>query len=157
MVTTPIAPVIAPMAAMKKMTVLTAAPLSRCSPPGRTRNEDAPASSLALSPERRALDRLGQQHLLGEDEVRAGVVRQLVVVPHRDGVEGAGDLAVAAEDAAAHVDLVDGGVALARRDPVLGRVLGRHHADAVGRAGRRAQRAANALLEAGVFEAVQAV
>ena len=66
---------------------------------------------------------------------------------HRDRVERAGGLAVAAEDALGEVDLVDGRVALAGRDAVLGRVLGRHHADAVGRAGGRAQRAADALLE----------
>src|ERR687889_633405 len=73
--------------------------------------------------QRRALERLGEQHLLGEDEVRAVVVGHLVVVTHRDRVERAGDLAVAAEDAAREVDLVDGRVALARADPVLRRVL----------------------------------
>src|SRR5438045_6005598 len=93
------------------------------------------ACSLIFSPKRCAFDRLRQQHLLGEDQVRTGVVRELVVVAHRDRVERAGDLAVAAEDAARHVDLVDGGVALAGADPVLGRVLGGHHADAVRGAG----------------------
>src|SRR3712207_3468604 len=76
---------------------------------------------------------------------------------HRDGVERARDLAVAAEDAARHVDLVDRGVALARRHAVLRRVLGCYDADAVRRAGRRAQRAADALLEPGVLEAVELV
>ena len=112
---------------------------------------------LALAPQRRALERLGEQHLLGEDEVRAVVVRHLVVVAHRDRVERARDLAVAAEDAAAQVDLVDRGVALAGGDAVLGRVLGGDDADAVGRAGGGAQRAADALLQPGVLEAVQAV
>src|SRR3954447_16062078 len=105
----------------------------------------------------RSFYRFREQHLLREDQVRARVVRQLVVVAHRDGVERARDLAIAAEDAAGHVDLVDLGVALARRDAVLRRVLGRDHADAVGGARRGAQRAPDALLEARVLEAVQLV
>src|ERR1700682_4121375 len=119
----------------------------------------SPRSSplLALVPQRRALQRLGEQHLLGEDQLRAVVVRELVVVAHRDRVERAGDLAVAAEDAAREVDLVHGRVALARGDPVLGRILGGDHADAVGRAGGGAERAADALLEMSVLEAVQLV
>src|ERR687885_75950 len=78
---------------------------------------------LALAPERRALDGVGEEHLLREDQVRARVVGELVVVAHRDRVERARDLAVAAEDAAAHVDLVDLGVALAGRDRVVRRLL----------------------------------
>src|SRR5437588_9775932 len=136
--TTPIAPVIAPIAARKKKAMLT-------------------AESLLVGAQRRALDRLSQQHLLGEDQIRAGVVRELVVMAHRDRVKGTGQLAVAAEDAAAEVDLVHGRVALPGRDPVLRRVLGRHHADAVGRAGSRAQRAADALLQARVLKAVELV
>src|SRR2546427_1597461 len=58
-----------------------------------------PYTTLFRSPKRRALHRVRQQHLLGEDQVRAVVVRKLVVVPHRDRVKGTGDLAVAAEDA----------------------------------------------------------
>src|SRR4051812_10053457 len=112
---------------------------------------------LSRRAQRRALQRLGEQHLLGEDEVGAVVVGHLVVVPHRDRVERARDLAVAAEDAARQVDLVDGGVALAGRDAVVRRVLRRDDADAVGRACGRAERAADALLEAGVLEAVQLV
>src|SRR3954454_2561769 len=112
---------------------------------------------VALAPQRCPVQRLGQQHLLREDEVGAVVVRHLVVVAHRDRVERARDLAVAAEDAARQVDLVDGGVALAGRDAVVGRVLGRHHADAVGGAGRGAEGAADALLEPRVLEAMQLV
>ena len=138
---TPIAPAIAPIAAMKKMTA-TVITVGHHSPSAR--------SGVAL-------DRLGEQHLLGEDQVRAVVVRQLEVVAHRDRVERAGDLAVAAEDAAADVDLIDRGVALAGGDAVLGRVLGGDDADAVGRAGGRAQRAADALLKARVLEAVELV
>src|SRR4029453_11086970 len=58
--------------------------------------------------------------------------------------------------AAAHVDLVDPRVPLSGRDAVVRRVLGRDDADAVGRAGRRAERAADALLEP-VLEAVEPV
>ena len=76
---------------------------------------------------------------------------------HRDRVERARDLAVAAEDAAGEVDLVDLGVALAGGDAVVGVVLGGDDADAVGGAGGGAERAADALLEAGVLEAVELV
>src|ERR671917_2488094 len=112
---------------------------------------------LARRAQRRALERLGEQHLLREDQVGAVVVGHLVVVAHRDRVERARDLAVAAEDAARQVDLVDGGVALAGADAVLRRVLGGDDADAVGRAGARAQRAADAFLQARVLEAMQPV
>jgi len=61
-------------------------------------------------------------------------------MPHRDRVERASDLAVAAEDAAADVDLVYGRVALAGRDAVLRGVLGGDDTDAVGRARGGAQR-----------------
>src|SRR5438045_3991758 len=114
-------------------------------------------ASLGLPPQRRPVDRLREQHLLREDQVRAVVVGHLVVVAHRDRVERAGDLAVAAEDAAREVDLVDLGIALARRDPVVRVVLGGDNADAIGGAGGGAERAADALLEAGVLEAVQLV
>src|SRR5690349_2724503 len=137
MATTPTAPPRAPSAARKK----------RISSTGL----------LALAFQRRALDRLGEQHLLGEDQVLAVVVGHLVVVPHRDRVEGAGDLAVAAEDAAREVDLVDGGVALAGGDPLAGDILGGDDADAVGGTGGGAERAADAFLEPGVLEAVQLV
>src|SRR4051812_6360435 len=113
--------------------------------------------SLAVPSQRRAVEGLGEQHLLGEDEGGAVVVRHLVVVAHRDRVERARDLAVAAEDAAREVDLVDRRVALARRHAVLWRVLRGHHTDAVRRAGGGAQRAADALLQPGVLEAVQLV
>src|ERR671927_2040799 len=109
---------------------------------------------LALRPERRPLQRLRQQHLLREDEVGPVVVGHLVVVAHRDGVEGARDLAVAAEDAAREVDLVDRGVALPGADAVLRRVLGGDDADAVRGTRSRAQRAADALLQARVLEAM---
>src|SRR4051794_10956719 len=112
---------------------------------------------LALAFQRRALYRLGEQHLLGEDQALAVVVGHLVVVAHRDRVEGTGDLAVAAEDAAREVDLVDRREALAGRDPLAWDVLGGDDPDAVGRAGGGAERAADALLEPGVLELVQLV
>src|SRR5262245_31009099 len=82
------------------------------------------STSLALASQGRLLDRLREQHLLGEDQIAAVVVGHLVLVAHRDRVEGTGDLAVAAEDAAGEVDLVDRRVALAGRDPVGRVVLG---------------------------------
>src|SRR5437763_1548600 len=85
--------------------------------------------------DRYLLDRLGEQHVLRVDLVVAVVLGQLVLVAERDRVERTSDLAVAAKDAAAHVDLVDSRVALARGDAVFGRVLVRDDADAVGRAG----------------------
>src|SRR6266550_2173918 len=97
--------------------------------------------------DRHLLDRLGEEHVLRVDQVVARVLGDLVLVAERDRVERAGQLAVAAEDAAAHVDLVDPGVPLAGRDAVVGGVLLRDDADAVGRAGSRAERAADALLE----------
>src|SRR5262245_48775323 len=53
-----------------------------------------------------------EKHVLGVDLRAAPVLRELVLLLERDRVEGACDLAVAAEDAAEHVDLVDAGVAL---------------------------------------------
>src|SRR5207237_3020865 len=112
---------------------------------------------LALAPQRRPLDGVGEEHLLREDQVGARVVGELVVVAHRDRVERAGQLAVAAEDAATHVDLVDLGVPLAGGDLVVGGVFGRDHPDALRGTGRDAERAAHALLEAGVLEAMELV
>ncbi len=70
------------------------------------------------------------------------VVGQLVVVAHRDRVERAGDLAVAAEDAARHVDLVDRGVALAGRD-LVARACSRRRRRGCSRPGRRPRRASS--------------
>src|SRR5207244_611936 len=56
----------------------------------------------------------------------------------------------------AHVDLVDARVPLARRDSIVRCVLRSDDADAVGRAGGRAERAADALLQT-VLEPVEAV
>src|SRR5207249_2165557 len=97
--------------------------------------------------DRHLFHRLGEQHVLGVDEVVSVVLRDLEVVAERDRIEWTRELAVAAEDAAAHVDLVDARVALTGGDAVVGRVLGRDDADAVRRTGRGAERAADALLE----------
>src|SRR6185295_18126826 len=86
-------------------------------------------------------------HVLRVNEVVARVLRELVLRLERDRVEGARELAVAAEDAAREVDLVDAGVALAGRDAVVRRVLGRDDADAVRGTGGGAERATDALLE----------
>src|SRR4051794_17970876 len=94
-----------------------------------------------------ALDRLGEQHVLRVDQVVAVVLGDLELVAERDRVERARQLAVPAEDAARHVDLVDPRIALARRDAVVGGVLGGDDADAVGGTGGCAERAADALLE----------
>src|SRR5262249_12828785 len=91
-----------------------------------------------------------EQLVLRIDEGVALVVRELVVLLEVDRVLGAGFLAVAAEDAAEHVDLVALGVALPVRDRLVRIVLGGLHEDRVGRAGDRAQLATDAALEAGL-------
>ena len=65
-------------------------PRGRRSPPGRRRPRPCGAPRLlARRAQRRALERLREQHLLREDQVGAVVVGQLVVVAHRDRVERA--------------------------------------------------------------------
>src|SRR5262245_57581984 len=98
--------------------------------------------------DRDLLQRRREKHVLGVDLVVPVVLRDLELVAERDRVERARELAVAAEDAAAEVDLVDTRVALAGRDPVVRRVLGGDDPDAIRRAGGCAERAADALLEA---------
>src|SRR5205085_6096937 len=93
------------------------------------------------------LHRWREEHVLRVDLVVAVVLRDLVLVAERDRVERARELAVAAEDAAAEVDLVYPRVALAGRDAVVRRVLGGDDPDAVGRARGGAERAADALLQ----------
>src|SRR4051794_34405946 len=93
------------------------------------------------------LQRRREEHVFRVDLVVAVVLRDLELVAERDRVERTGELAVAAEDAAAEVDLVDPRVALAGRDAVVRRVLGGDDADAVRGARRCAERAADALLQ----------
>src|SRR5438132_4748423 len=65
-----------------------------------------------------------QQLLLGIDELLATGVGQLVLRPEHDRLHGTCILAVAAEDAAQHVDFVGLRVALAGGDAVFVGVLG---------------------------------
>src|SRR3972149_1567254 len=96
------------------------------------------------------------QHFFSIDGCLAGGEGQLVIAPQHNRFGRAGVLAEAAEDAAQHIDLVGAGVALAGRIARLVGVLRRLHEDRVGGAGRRAQRAPNALLQA-VVVALQLV
>src|SRR5215211_7514986 len=90
---------------------------------------------LALRAQRRALERLGEQHLLREDQVVAVVVRQLVLVAHRDGVERARDGAERAPDALLEagvlelVELVAAAEARVDRHLLLGVLHGRRALD----------------------------
>src|SRR5690242_17218810 len=70
-----------------------------------------------------------QQHILGVDRRLAVVERQLVLVLEHNRVGWAGILAIAAEDAAQHIDLVGCGVALTRRVGLGRVVLARNHQD----------------------------
>src|SRR5258708_18873164 len=88
-----------------------------------------------------------QQLLLGVDEFLATRVRKLVLGTQHDRLHRARILAVAAEDAPQHVDLVGLRVALAGRDALLVRVLRGDHQDAADRARCGAQLAADAALE----------
>src|SRR6202042_11448 len=77
----------------------------------------------------------------------AGAVGELVLVGHRQRPGRARLDAQAAQDAAGVVDLVDAAVALARGVALLLGVVRALHVDRVGRAGPRAQLAADALLQ----------
>src|SRR5262249_10847717 len=94
-----------------------------------------------------ALAQWGEQHLLGVDEALPAVVRQLVLVGHRERPGRAGLDAEPAEDAAQIVDLVDAAVPLARGEALLLGVGGPLHEDRISRAGPGAQLAADALLQ----------
>ena len=100
-----------------------------------------------------ALER-SEQLVLGEDQLAAVVVGELVEVGHRERPGRAGLDAQPAEDAAQVVDLVDATVALAGRVAARAAlvdggvvVVGALDEDRVGRAGPGAQLAADALLE----------
>src|SRR6478736_260722 len=90
----------------------------------------------------------GQQHVLGVDQPLPVVVGQLVLVRHGEGPGRAGLDAQAAADAAQVVDLVVLAVPLTRREALLFGVVAALHEDRVGRAGPRAQLAADTLLQA---------
>src|SRR5438105_3203760 len=89
-----------------------------------------------------------EQHLLRIDKVRPREVGQLVLGAQADRINWTGFLAVAAEDAADHVDLVDRRIPLTSRCRMSRVVVGRLDEDGTGRTGRRAQLAADAALEA---------
>ena len=93
-----------------------------------------------------AARRRDEQVLLVPDEVLVAVDGELVVLAHEDRRHRAGLFAVAAEDAARLVDLVD--LRVARPGGHAAVVLGRFEIDRVGRAGHRAEAAGDALLEA---------
>ena len=75
------------------------------------------------------------------------VAGQFKAVAVRDGVGGAGLHAIAAEDAAVVINVVNGGVSLPRADAVVGGVFRGFNVDAVGRAGRRAQEAGHTFFQ----------
>src|SRR5262250_2805236 len=76
-----------------------------------------------------------QQGLFAINQVAGVEGGQLETMAVGDGVSGAGLDAVAAEDAAVVVDVVDLGVALGAADAVLFRVLGGLNVDTVGGTG----------------------
>src|SRR3954454_12704649 len=108
---TAIAPPSAPIAPAKNATASI-----RKTPQQRRYSASLRSAPFPFAPQWRALERLREQHLLGEDQVAAVVVGHLVLVAHRDRVERARDLAVAAEDAAREVDLIHSRVALPGRN-----------------------------------------
>ena len=120
--------------------------------PGLASAQVVVLSSVAQEHGVRRLLHAGQQRreqlLLGEDEARAAVVGELVLVGHRQRPGRARLDAQAAEDAAGVVDLVRAPVALTRREPLLVGVVRTLDVDRVGRAGPGAQLAADALLQA---------
>src|SRR5438067_13536037 len=94
-----------------------------------------------------------QQLLLGVNELLPARVRQLVFGPEHDRLHRTRLFAVAAEDAAEHVDLVGLGVPLARGYAILVGVLRCDHEDAADRTGGGAKLARDAALEGGVVAA----
>src|ERR1039457_2917479 len=89
------------------------------------------------------------QHVfLAHDEIGGVQGGKLEAVAVGDGVGGAGFNAVAAEDAAVVVDVVDLGIALGGGDADFFGVFGGLDVNAVGWAGRRTQKAGYALFQA---------
>lgn len=89
-----------------------------------------------------------EQHLFGQDEIAAVVVGHGKLMAEHDRLGRAGFFAVATEDAAQQVHLVDRGIALARRRGMRRVVLRRLHVDRAGGASRLTQHAADAALHA---------
>ena len=114
---------------------------------GPTDGAQRPSTRLSAPARRRSIGRRGHEQLrLVPHEVVLAVDRELVVLAHEDRRHRAGLFAVAAEDAARLVNLVDRRVARAGHHRAV--VLGRFEIDRVGRARHRAQAAGHALLQA---------
>jgi hypothetical protein len=95
------------------------------------------------------------QHVfLAHDQIGSVQRGQLETVTVGDGVGGAGFNAVAAEDAAVVIDVIDLGVALGRGDAKGLGVLGGLYINAVGGAGGGAEEAGHAFFQS-VFVALQ--
>src|SRR5450755_4118713 len=91
----------------------------------------------------------GGQHLFLSQHQRGGIeAGDFEAVAMGNGVGGTRFDAVAAEDAAVVVDVIDLGITLAAADALPVGVLGGFYVDAVGRAGRRAKKTGHALLHA---------
>src|SRR3990172_1221110 len=88
-----------------------------------------------------------QQHLASVDGLRAIHERKLVIVAKYDCFGWAGIFTITAIDAAQHIDLVSTCIALSRGVARFVRILGGLHENGVCRAGRCAQRAADAFLQ----------
>src|SRR5215469_6030765 len=90
----------------------------------------------------------GQQLLLAINQVAGIIGSQLKAVPVGDGVSGTRLDAVAAEDAAVVINVVDLRVALSAADAVLFSVLSRFNVNAVRRTRGCAQETGHTLLQA---------
>jgi hypothetical protein len=95
-----------------------------------------------------------QQSFFAINQVAGIERRQFKAMAVGDGVSGAGFNAIAAEDAAVVVDVIDLGVAFGATDAVLFGVFGRLNVNAVRGASGRTQETGHALLQA-VFIALQ--
>lgn len=97
-----------------------------------------------------------QQRFFAIDKIAGIKRREFETVAVGDSVRGAGFYAIAAEDAAIVVNVIDLGIAFRAADTVLFSVLRRLNVNAIGRAGRRAQEAGHAFFQA-IFIALQLV
>src|ERR1700690_4463805 len=89
-----------------------------------------------------------RQHLLFAIPQTADVEgRQLEAMPMRDRIRRTRLYAIPAENTAVGIDVVNLGVALRARHPVLGRILSRFDINAIRRTRRRAQKARYALFQ----------
>src|SRR5579864_5010330 len=95
-----------------------------------------------------------QQSFFAIDQVAGIEGGQLKAVPVRDGVRWAGLNAIAAEDAAVIVDVIDLGVALCAAYAVLFSIFGGLNVNAVGRTGGRAKETGHAFFQT-IFVALQ--